>query len=48
MIFTQSSVPLTPKVTDAQTKLKVKIPQLTLGELSQIDRHWDENTKVLV
>ena len=37
-----------PKVTNAQTELKLKIPQLTLGGLAQIDRHWDENTKVLV
>ena len=42
------SVPLSPKVTDAQTKVKLKIPQLTLGDLAQMDRHWDENTKVLV
>ena len=42
------SVPPSPKVTDAQTTLKLKIPQLRLGDLAQIDRHWDENTKVLV
>ena len=42
------SVPLSPKVTDAQTKVKLKIPQLTLGDLALMDRHWDENTKVLV
>ena len=29
-------------------KQKLKIPQLTLGDLAQMDRHWDENTKVLV
>ena len=29
-------------------KIEIKIPQLTLGELAQMDRHWDENTKVLV
>ena len=34
-----------PKVTNAQTKLKLKITQLTLGGLAQMDRHWD---KVLV
>ena len=34
------------KVTDAQTTLKLKIPQLTLGELVRMDRHWDDNTKV--
>ena len=27
-------------------KLKLKISQLT--QLAQMDRHWDENTKVLV
>ena len=34
-----------PKVTDAQTKLKLKI---TLRALVQMDRHGDENSKVLV
>ena len=29
-----------------KTKLKVKIPQLTLGELAQMDRQLAENTKV--
>ena len=24
------------------------VPQLTLGGLAQMDRHWDQNTKVLV
>ena len=42
------SVPLSLKSTDAQTKVKLKIPQLTLGDLAQLDRHWDQNPKVLV
>ena len=42
------SVPLSPKVNDAKTKLKLNITQLTLGDLAQMDRHWDQNTKVLV
>ena len=36
---------------NAQTKLKLNITQLTLGGLAglaQMDRHWDQNTKVLV
>ena len=28
-------------------KIEVKIPQLTLGELAQMDRHCDKNTKVV-
>ena len=28
--------------------VKLKITQLTLGGLAQMDRHWDQNTKVLV
>ena len=35
------------KVINAQTKLKLKIPQLTLGDLAQMDRHWNENTRFL-
>ena len=26
----------------------MKIPQLILGDLAQMDRHWDKNTKVIV
>ena len=37
------SVPLSPKVNDAQTKVKLKIPKLALGDLEQMDRHLDEN-----
>ena len=33
---------------DAETKLKLKIPQLTLGELAQMDMLGNENLKVLV
>ena len=29
-------------------KIEVKNPQLTLGDLAHVDRHGDENTKVLV
>ena len=43
-----SQVPLIPKVTDAQIKVKLMIPQLTLGVLAQMNRHWDETAKVLV
>ena len=36
---------------NAQTKWKLNITQLTLGDLeglTQMDKHWDQNTKVLV
>ena len=33
---------LSPKFTGAQAKVKLKIPQLTLGDLAQMDRDWDK------
>ena len=46
-ILDKSSQSLLVQVTDAQTKVKLKIPQLTLGDLAHMNRHWDENPKVL-
>ena len=46
MILAKPSVPLSPNVTDAQTKLTLNIPQLTLGDWAQMDRYGDENVGV--
>ena len=39
-ILINPSHPLSPKVTDAHTKLK--IPELTIGNLALMDRQWHE------
>ena len=39
------SVPLSQKVIDAQTKVELKIPQLTLAKITQMGRHESVETR---
>ena len=47
MLYLISAKYLIQKSIDAQTKVELKIPQLTHAKIAQIGRHVSANTKVL-